>query len=206
MHIRCAFVSIACGVNPAAKESNAAATGSFAKSKPWSPPACRFYLIDASVARMVCLVVLMVRLARTRLTGKRSVRRALTNCKRAIAFASKRPVAAAGANPQITQIESLSKQVGSNLRNLWMALRCQAAVDAGQAFWQRQDIVDDRVADFAVEIAQLGFRLAIDRDAEWCDAFVLRLSQRLARVFASVARVAVIVVVRTAVREHDQET
>jgi hypothetical protein len=46
----------------------------------------------------------------------------------------------------------------------------EAAVDAGEAFGEVEDVVDNRVADVAVEIAQLGFGFAIDGDAERGDS------------------------------------
>src|ERR1043166_6468712 len=141
---------------------------------------------------MVCMVALMVRLGRTRLTVERSPRRVLTNWKREIASGLKRRAVVGMGNPQITQSKSL-------LRNLRMVLGCEAAVDAGQTFGSRENVIDDRIADFAVEIAQLRFRLAVDRYTEGCDAFVFRLPQRLARVLARVTRIAVIVIVRTPV-------
>ena len=81
----------------------------------------------------------------------------------------------------------------------------QTPVNRGHAFGQREHVVDDRVSDFTVEVAQFRLGVAVNRDTEGRDATDARLPESLARVFACVARVAVIVVVRTAVRENDEE-
>ncbi len=46
----------------------------------------------------------------------------------------------------------------------------QPPVNIRHSFGQAQHIVDDRVADIAVEIAEFGFGFAVDRDAERRDA------------------------------------
>lgn len=90
------------------------------------------------------------------------------------------------------------------LPNKTFPLGRQPPVNPGQTLGQRQHVINDRVTHITVEIAQLGFRFAIDRDAEGCDALRLCLAQSFARVFACVTGVAVIVIVRTTVGQDDQ--
>src|SRR5438552_2091940 len=81
----------------------------------------------------------------------------------------------------------------------------QSPINPRQTFRQRKHVIDDRITDFAVEIAQLAFGFSIDGDAERRDALVLSLAQSFTRVFASVAGVAIIVIVWATVREHNQQ-
>src|SRR6266566_2732744 len=77
--------------------------------------------------------------------------------------------------------------------------RRQPSINPRHALRQRKHVVDDRVPNVAVEIAQLTLRFAIDGDAERRDPLRLCLAQSLARVFAGITRVAVIMIVRTAI-------
>src|SRR5688500_16412672 len=84
-------------------------------------------------------------------------------------------------------------------------LRCQSAIDSWQPLRQRQHIVDDRITNLTVQISQFRLRLAIDRYAKWSNALVLRLPQSLAGVFARIASIAIIVIVRTPIRQYNQQ-
>src|SRR5256885_15632987 len=86
------------------------------------------------------------------------------------------------------------------------ASSCQSAINSRQPLRQGHHVVDDGVTNIAVEVAQLAFRFAIDRDAERRDTGNLRLAQSFARVFTRIPRVAVIMIVRTAVRQNNQQT
>ncbi len=81
----------------------------------------------------------------------------------------------------------------------------QPTIDRRHPFGQRQHVVNDGVTDFAVEVAELGLGVAVNRDAEGRDAVEAGLAQSLARVFAGVAGVAVVVVVGASVGEDDEE-
>jgi len=77
-----------------------------------------------------------------------------------------------------------------------LCLRRQPPINPRQPLRQTHHVVNDRVAHLAVQILQLGFRLAVNRDAEGRDAVDLGVAQRHLGVFARVAGVAVIVFVR----------
>src|SRR2546421_11629670 len=60
----------------------------------------------------------------------------------------------------------------------------QTSVNRGHAFGQAEHVVYDRVADFAVEVAEFGFAVAVNRDAERGDAVEAGLGGSLPGVFS----------------------
>src|SRR5229473_884 len=82
----------------------------------------------------------------------------------------------------------------------------QPSINSRQTLRQRKHVVDDRVTDLAVKIAQLALRFAIDGDAERRDSLRLGLAQSFARVFARITGVAIIVIIRSPVGQNDQQT
>src|SRR6266498_1958407 len=84
-------------------------------------------------------------------------------------------------------------------------LSSQSSINSRQPFRQREHVVDDRVANLTIEVAQLRLRLAINSNAKRRDALVLCLPQSLARVIARVTRIAVIMIVRTPIRQDDEQ-
>src|SRR6266404_6444593 len=85
-------------------------------------------------------------------------------------------------------------------------LSSQPSINPRQTLRQRKHVVDDRVTDLAVEIAQLALRFAIDGDAERRDSLRLGLAQSFARVFASITGITIVVIIRSPVGQNDQQT
>src|SRR6476659_8926627 len=84
--------------------------------------------------------------------------------------------------------------------------RGQSSINSRHPLRQRKHIINYGVTDFAIKVAQFTFRFAVDGDAERRDATRLGIDESFARVFASVTGVARVMVVRTAVRNNDQQT
>ena len=95
MRIRCAFVSIGCGVDLAVKESNVVVTASSARSRRLFRRGCHFLRIAASAHRTDFTAAQTVNpdlvLLSAEISVKRSPLKVLTNYKRAIALELKRP-------------------------------------------------------------------------------------------------------------------
>ena len=96
----------------------------------------------------------------------------------------------------IAIVASIESQIALNHGT---SLRRQPSINSRQPLRQGQHVIDDRVADLAVQILQFTFRFTIDRDAERRDAGNLRLAQGFTGVVARVSGIAVVVIVRAAV-------